>query len=161
MWGGYDTRIEISFGNFLFQLKLGMMTMKVDKLCFCKKGTMSECTAGSVDYQKRCRYYRKSSYSDKCMYFTFGKYCDCLAAQMKTAKKDAPEILWDIMNRLKKWKKPCFMNCCAETKYNVTCAIFGGKYRMVNLAFAACEKISGEDYTALHMVKSLAPTSIL
>jgi hypothetical protein len=65
----------------------------IDRLSFCKKGLMSVCTAGSVDRQKKCRFYKKSSYSDKCMYFIFDKYCDCLEAQMNTEKKDVPEIL--------------------------------------------------------------------
>jgi hypothetical protein len=69
------------------------MTVRIDKFCFCKKGTISVCTAGSVDEQQQCRYYQKSSVSDKCMYLTFGKYCDCLEAQMNTDKADAPEVL--------------------------------------------------------------------
>ena len=67
--------------------------MQVDKLCFCKKEAMSVCTATSVDEQKKCRYYQKASYSDKCMYLTFNKFCDCLEAQMNTEKQDVPEIL--------------------------------------------------------------------
>jgi hypothetical protein len=70
-----------------------VMTVQVDKLCFCKKETMSVCTAGSVDEQKKCRYYQKSSYSDECMFLTFNKFCDCLEAQMNTEKQDVPEIL--------------------------------------------------------------------
>jgi hypothetical protein len=69
------------------------MTVQVGKLCFCKKGAMSVCTAGSVDEQRKCQYYQKSSYSDKCMYFTFNKYCDCLEAQMNIEKQEIPEIL--------------------------------------------------------------------
>jgi hypothetical protein len=65
----------------------------VDRLSFCKKGLMSVCTAGSEDRQKKCRFYKKSSSSDKCMYFIFDKYCDCLEAQMDAEEKDAPEIL--------------------------------------------------------------------
>lgn len=69
------------------------MTVQVDRLCFCKSGPMSVCTAGSEKEQKKCRFYQKSSYSDRCMYFIFDKYCDCLEAQMNTEKLDAPEIL--------------------------------------------------------------------
>ena len=69
------------------------MTVQFDKLCFCKKETMSVCTAGSVDEQKRCRYYKKASHSDKCMFLAFDKFCDCLEAQMNTEKQDVPEIL--------------------------------------------------------------------
>jgi hypothetical protein len=67
--------------------------VKIDRLCFCKNETISVCTARDVAEQKKCRYYQKSSYSDKCMYFTFGKYCDCLEAQMNTEEQVAPEIL--------------------------------------------------------------------
>jgi hypothetical protein len=69
------------------------MTVQVDRLSFCKRGLMSVCTAGSVDEQKKCRFYEKSSSSDKCMYFIFNKYCDCLEAQMNTEELDDPEIL--------------------------------------------------------------------
>lgn len=54
---------------------------------------MSVCTAGSADEQKKCRFYKKSSYTDKCMHFTFEKYCNCLEAQMNAEGKDVPEIL--------------------------------------------------------------------
>ena len=67
--------------------------MQDDRLCFCKRETISVCTACGVAEQKKCRYYQKSSYSDKCMYLIFDKYCDCLEAQMNTEKQDAPEIL--------------------------------------------------------------------
>ena len=69
------------------------MTVQVDRLCFCKKELMSICTAGNVDDQKKCRFYQKSSCCDRCMYFIFDKYCDCLEAQMNTEEPDAPEIL--------------------------------------------------------------------
>ena len=46
-----------------------------------------------MEEQKKCRFYQKSSYTDKCMFFMFGEYCDCLEAQMNTEKQDAPEIL--------------------------------------------------------------------
>jgi hypothetical protein len=68
------------------------MTVQVDSLCFCKREFMSICTADSVDEQKRCRFYQKSSYSDRCMFFIFDKYCDCLEAQINTEEQDALEI---------------------------------------------------------------------
>lgn len=67
--------------------------MQIDRLSFCKTGLIAVCTAGSVDEQKKCRYYQKSSHSEKCMYYTFDKYCDCLEAQMNSEKQDTPEIL--------------------------------------------------------------------
>ena len=54
---------------------------------------MSICTAGSVNEQKKCRFYKKSYYGDRCMYFIFDKYCDSLEAQLNDEVKDAPEIL--------------------------------------------------------------------
>ena len=71
----------------------GGMAVKVDKICFCKKGVMSVCTARSVDDQQKCKFYQKSSHSDRCMYLIFGKYCDCLDAQKNTQEQDAPEIM--------------------------------------------------------------------
>lgn len=67
--------------------------MPVDRLSFCKKGLMSVCTASSAEEQKKCRFYKKSSYCDRCMYFIFDKYCDSLEAQMNDEDNDAPEIL--------------------------------------------------------------------
>jgi hypothetical protein len=45
---------------------------------------MSICTAADESEQKRCKFYKKSSHSDKCMYFVFDEYCDCLEAQLAT-----------------------------------------------------------------------------
>jgi hypothetical protein len=77
----------------LLVVKWGEMTVQSDKISYCRKGAMSVCTATSVDEQKKCRYYQRSSYSDRCMYLIFGKYCDCLDAQEDTQKQGAPEIL--------------------------------------------------------------------
>ena len=49
---------------------------------FCKRDMMSICAASNETQQKMCRFYKKSSYTDKCMYFVFGEYCDCLEAQI-------------------------------------------------------------------------------
>jgi hypothetical protein len=70
-----------------------MAAQGAKKICFCKKDIISLCTAGSVEEQKICRFYRKSSCSDKCMYFMFDKYCDCLEAQTNTEKQGAPEYI--------------------------------------------------------------------
>ena len=67
--------------------------MQVDRLCFCKRELMSICTAGNVDEQKKCQFYQKSSYSDRCMYFMFDEFCDCLEAQTSTAMQKAPEFV--------------------------------------------------------------------
>jgi hypothetical protein len=49
---------------------------------FCKKDMMSICTASNIAQQKMCRFYKKSPYTEKCMYFVFDEYCDCLEAQL-------------------------------------------------------------------------------
>ncbi|MGD9206248.1 MAG: hypothetical protein PVF86_16995, partial [Desulfobacterales bacterium] len=71
----------------------GVMTVRVDRFCYCKKDLMSICTATSVEEQKKCRYYQKSSCSDRCMYLVFDYYCDCLEAQMNAEEQDAPEFM--------------------------------------------------------------------
>jgi hypothetical protein len=43
---------------------------------------LSNCTARTVEEQKNCRFYRKSSHSEKCMYLVFDQYCDCFEAQV-------------------------------------------------------------------------------
>ena len=60
--------------------------MRKDNLCFCRSDFMSICTAADESEQKRCKFYKKSSHSDKCMYFVFDEYCDCLEAQLATRK---------------------------------------------------------------------------
>ena len=58
--------------------------MQNEKLCFCKRDTMSICTAASESEQINCKSYKKSSFSDRCMYLIFDEYCDCLDAQIVT-----------------------------------------------------------------------------
>jgi hypothetical protein len=43
---------------------------------------MSICTAGGEGEQKSCKFYKKSSFTDRCMHFMFDEYCDCLEAQV-------------------------------------------------------------------------------
>ena len=63
---------------------MGVIAVQNEKLCFCKRDTMFICTAASESEQKNCKFYKKSSFTDKCMYFMFGEYCDCLEAQLAT-----------------------------------------------------------------------------
>ena len=56
--------------------------MQDSAISFCKRDIMSSCTASSLTQQKMCRFYKKSSYTDKCMYFVFDEYCDCIEAQL-------------------------------------------------------------------------------
>ena len=54
---------------------------------FCKREMMSVCTAGSDAEQNSCRFYEKSRLKNKCMYFIFDEYCDCLKAQMDAVRE--------------------------------------------------------------------------
>ncbi len=51
------------------------------EVSFCKTGMMSVCTAETDAKQESCRFYKISLHTNKCMYFTFDEYCDCLKAQ--------------------------------------------------------------------------------
>jgi hypothetical protein len=65
-----------------------------EKSCLCKKDFMSICNAASESEQKNCTFYRKSSRSDRCMYFVLDGYCDCLEAQIETQFEAEPEYHW-------------------------------------------------------------------
>jgi hypothetical protein len=43
---------------------------------------MSVCTADSKKLQTDCSFYEKSQFAERCMYFIFDEYCDCLNAQL-------------------------------------------------------------------------------
>jgi hypothetical protein len=45
---------------------------------------MSICSAKDSKQQEKCRFFEKSSYEHRCMYFIFDEYCDCLKAQIQT-----------------------------------------------------------------------------
>ena len=49
---------------------------------FCKQKEMSICTACTKSQQTGCTFYEKSRFAERCMYFIFDEYCDCLKAQM-------------------------------------------------------------------------------
>jgi hypothetical protein len=53
-----------------------------ERVSFCKRDIMSICTAASESEQKNCKFYKKSSFTDKCMHFMFDEYCDCFEAQV-------------------------------------------------------------------------------
>ena len=62
--------------------------MASSMVSFCKKDIMSVCTACSDVEQENCVYYEKSRQRNRCMYFIFDEYCDCLKAQMNATNKD-------------------------------------------------------------------------
>jgi hypothetical protein len=49
---------------------------------YCQQKQMSICTAENQKQQVACSYYEKSSFAERCMYFIFEEYCDCLTAQL-------------------------------------------------------------------------------
>jgi hypothetical protein len=56
---------------------------------YCVPGVMSRCSAGALwEDQKRCKYARKSSVRDRCMYYVeaIGGHCDCVEAQRELRK---------------------------------------------------------------------------
>jgi hypothetical protein len=53
-----------------------------ERVSFCQRDMMSICTATNESEQKKCKFYKKSSFTDKCMHFMFDEYCDCLEAQI-------------------------------------------------------------------------------
>ncbi len=54
---------------------------------FCKQEQMSICTADNRNQQVGCGYYEKSQFAERCMYFIFEEYCDCLTAQMNAQQE--------------------------------------------------------------------------
>jgi hypothetical protein len=54
---------------------------------YCKAGMMAKCTAGNAWKDHRlCKFSRKSSVSDRCMYYrnNMDGHCDCVFAQRET-----------------------------------------------------------------------------
>jgi hypothetical protein len=54
---------------------------------YCRPGIMSRCSAGIVwENQKKCKYSKKSSVSDRCMHDieSLDGHCDCVDAQRES-----------------------------------------------------------------------------
>ena len=63
--------------------------LRLVRLNYCVPGVMSRCSAGAIwDDQKRCKYARRSSVRDRCMYYieAIGGHCDCVEAQQELRK---------------------------------------------------------------------------
>ena len=61
---------------------------------YCVSGMLSRCSAGSEwKRQKKCRFYVKSTFRDRCMYFseTLDGHCDCVDAQREVRRNQEPE----------------------------------------------------------------------
>jgi hypothetical protein len=71
--------------------KLGVIEVLNESLSFCKRDVMSICTAASESEQKKCKFYNKSSFTDKCMHFMFDEFCDCVEAQIATVHQKIVE----------------------------------------------------------------------
>jgi hypothetical protein len=59
--------------------------MSDTEINFCRQEDMSICTADSRLDQEDCHFYEKSPSANRCMYFVFEEFCDCLKAQMHAA----------------------------------------------------------------------------
>jgi hypothetical protein len=51
---------------------------------FCKSEQISFCTAADKKEQSGCCFYERSLSAERCMYFIFDEYCDCLNAQLNS-----------------------------------------------------------------------------
>ncbi len=64
---------------------------KRDCLNYCVSGLMSRCSAGTVwEEQKRCKFYEKSTVSNRCMYYieAIDGHCDCVEAQKERRERE-------------------------------------------------------------------------
>ena len=52
---------------------------------YCRPEQISTCTAAGPKEQVGCSFYEKSGHVERCMYFIFNEYCDCLQAQLNAA----------------------------------------------------------------------------
>ncbi len=58
----------------------------IGSINFCIPGTMSRCGAGTTwQEQKKCKFARKSTSGNKCMYYieSMDDHCDCVVAQIE------------------------------------------------------------------------------
>ena len=52
-----------------------------DKVNLCIAGMMSTCRGETNKEQRDCKFYEKATHENRCMYFIFEEYCDCIEAQ--------------------------------------------------------------------------------
>ena len=64
------------------------MTMQPNQICYCKKDIMSICSAPGLKHQRDCRFYVKSTYNSRCMFYRFDAFCDSLDAQVNVAREE-------------------------------------------------------------------------
>jgi len=58
------------------------MSLLFEGINLCKKGAMSVCSANNEEDQEKCTFYKKASQENRCMYFIFDEFCDCMEAQL-------------------------------------------------------------------------------
>jgi hypothetical protein len=51
----------------------------------CRSEHISVCAAANQAEQKGCSFYERARSAERCMYFIFEEYCDCLKAQLNAA----------------------------------------------------------------------------
>ena len=61
---------------------------------FAKEISCPSVRQPSESEQKNCKFYKKSSFSDRCMHFMFEEYCDCLDAQIATQQPIQSDYIW-------------------------------------------------------------------
>ena len=44
--------------------------------------------------KKNCKFFKKSSFTDRCMHYMFDEYCDCLDAQIATQQTIQSNYIW-------------------------------------------------------------------
>ncbi len=84
-------RLRGSYHNNRRELRGSIMSGKINH-CKCGGG-MSECSACELvksgekwESQKKCGFYKKASFADRCCYETFGEYCWSVDAQRDAQK---------------------------------------------------------------------------
>jgi hypothetical protein len=68
----------------VFYPKCNRDMLKLERRSYCVGGIMTQCSAGTTwKEQVRCKYAKKSTAGDRCMYYyqSLDGHCDCLAAQ--------------------------------------------------------------------------------
>lgn len=88
---GWKAMDRIKKGTKINTLQSAHRERKLDCLNFCVSGLMSRCSAGSVwEDQQRCKFYEKSTISNRCMYYieAIDGHCDCVDAQKEIRMRE-------------------------------------------------------------------------
>ena len=80
------------------------MAISSNDACFCKRDIMSTCTAHNHLQQMNCRFYTKSSFKNKCMYFIASIEAHCASPEAQKAAMNVSEdktIAWRSWQQIK------------------------------------------------------------